>query len=246
VKTSHIDVQVDFDSKTVRSGQTMHGSLRAQWQGVKQADLAPTAPFTAEVVFPAGLDYVEGSSSGQYDPTQRRLFWHEVQLDDQGLAVLPFVAKVSGTDTPQRLALRPSAASAQAVRVTPQRSQLRVMQAAPAQKVSAKTGGTFQTASGHVRLDFSEDSFPGASIVITGDEGPLVAPSEIMPDAQPKAWKALANAARQQSFNAEADQAQILNEDITRLSLADPLLKVEFAPSIVFSRPVTATFDLGM
>jgi hypothetical protein len=35
VKTAHIDVQVDFDSKTVRNGQTVHGSLRAQWQGVK-------------------------------------------------------------------------------------------------------------------------------------------------------------------------------------------------------------------
>ena len=245
VKTSHIDVQVDFDSKTVRNGQTVHGSLRAQWQGVKQADLAPSAPFTVEVVLPTGLEYVEGSSSGQYDPAQRRLSWDKVQLDGNGQAVLPFAAMISSTDAPQRLALQPSAVSTQAVRVTPQRSQLRVMQAAPAQKVSAKTGGTFQTASGHVRLDFSQDSFPGASIVITGDEGPLVAPSEIMPDAQPKAWKALANAARQQSFNADADQEQALDEDITRLSLADPLLKVDFYPSMIFSRPVTATFDLG-
>ncbi|MCL4506712.1 MAG: hypothetical protein M1140_11905 [Chloroflexi bacterium] len=237
-----IRLQVDFESRVVRNNQSLHGALRAEWQG-GHGEAAPATAFTATLDFPVGLDYMTGSSAGQYDAAQRRLTWQNVQLDAANQLVLPFQATAAVLDTPARLAVIADAQGAETVRFFSRPAQLNVSRTTPGQVVSARSGGQFQTASGRVRLDFSRDAILGESVVITGEEYAPMPPSALMPGISPADWKGLAQTAYQDSFG--ADPQQSLDNDIARLSLADPLLKVDFYPSMVFSRPVTATFDLG-
>ena len=238
-----VRLQVDFESKNARDAQKVNGVVRAV--RIDKNGIAST-PFTVALDLPLGLDYLPGSSTGQYDEAHRRLTWPDVTLDPGAQIMLPFqaIVNVQAPGAPTRLSMRPSAQGDDAAtRFLSRPTQLQVLRAMPGQRITVMDGGAVRTSNGRVQLAFDPYTIKTDSVVITADEYAAMPPSALMPDAPSLEWKTLAKTAYQDSFGSDPEQS--LDNDIQRLSLVDPLLKVDFYPSMVFSRPVTATFDLS-